>query len=87
MNCETANIGKTVESAVRQLEDIRLLRDKGILQELPAQIREAAALREEYPGASLSELGELADPPVGRSGMNHRMRKIASLAQKVQKMQ
>ena len=87
VNCETANIGKTVESAVRQLEDIRLLRDKGILQELPAQIREAAALREEYPGASLSELGELADPPVGRSGMNHRMRKIASLAKKVQKMQ
>lgn len=87
VNCETANIGKTVESAARQLEDIRLLRDKGILQELPAQIREAAALREEYPGASLSELGELADPPVGRSGMNHRMRKIASLAQKVQKMQ
>ncbi len=87
VNCETANIGKTVESASRQLEDIRVLRDGGILQDLPPQIREAAALREEHPGASLSELGELADPPVGRSGMNHRMRKIASLAQKIQQMQ
>ena len=82
VNCETANIGKTVESAVRQAEDIRLLRESGILEKLPVQLREAAALREAHPGASLSELGELADPPVGRSGMNHRMRKIASLAQK-----
>lgn len=82
VNCETANIGKTVESAVRQAEDIRILRESGVLDNLPVQIREAAALREAHPGASLSELGELADPPVSRSGMNHRMRKIASLAQK-----
>ncbi|MDO5132403.1 MAG: DNA-binding protein WhiA, partial [Eubacteriales bacterium] len=82
VNCETANIGKTVESAARQREDIRLLRERGILQTLPAQLQEAAALREEYPGASLSELGKLTDPPVGRSGMNHRMRKLSALAQK-----
>ena len=87
VNCETANIGKTVESAVRQLEDIRILRESGILRDLPAQLRQAADLREEHPGASLSELGELADPPVGRSGMNHRMRKLASLAQKIQQTQ
>lgn len=83
VNCETANIGKTVESAARQQEDIRLLRERGILQTLPAQLRQAAALREENPEASLTELGELADPPVGRSGMNHRMRKLSSLAEKV----
>ena len=82
VNCETANIGKTVESAGRQLEDIRFLTENGILQKLPAQLREAASLRTEHPGASLSELGMLADPPVGRSGMNHRLRKLSTLAQK-----
>ena len=82
VNCETANIGKTVESAGRQLEDIRFLRENGILQSLPASLREAADLRTEHSGASLSELGALAKPPVGRSGMNHRLRKLSALAQK-----
>lgn len=82
VNCETANIGKTVESAGRQLEDIRFLRENGILQSLPAPLREAAELRTEHSGASLSELGALAKPPVGRSGMNHRLRKLSALAQK-----
>lgn len=82
VNCETANIGKTVESAGRQLEDIRFLNENGILQSLPAPLREAAELRTEHPGASLSELGALAKPPVGRSGMNHRLRKLSALAQK-----
>lgn len=82
VNCETANIGKTIESAVRQMEDIRLLRESGILQTLPLQLREAAELRENNPGASLSELGAIAVPPVGRSGMNHRLRKITALARK-----
>lgn len=82
VNCEAANIGRTVVSAGRQLEDIRFLREKGILETLQEQLKEAAALREEYPGASLSELGELTDPPVGRSGMNHRLRKLSAIAQK-----
>ena len=82
VNCETANIGKTVQSAGRQMEDIRLLRERGILQALPAQLREAAELREEHPGESLSELGKHAVPPVGRSGMNHRLRKLSALAEK-----
>ena len=82
VNCETANIGKTVESAGRQLEDIRFLRENGILESLPAPLREAADLRTEHSGASLSELGALAKPPVGRSGMNHRLRKLSALAQK-----
>lgn len=82
VNCETANIGKTVKSAGRQMEDIRYLREKGILQTLPVPLREAADLRTEHPGASLTELGELAKPPVGRSGMNHRLRKLSALAQK-----
>ena len=82
VNCETANIGKTIESAARQMEEIRLLRESGILQTLPPQLREAANLRENNPGASLTELGALAVPPVSRSGMNHRLRKIAVLARK-----
>lgn len=82
VNCETANIGRTVESAARQLEDIRYLRGHGLLQAQPAQLCEAADLREQHPGASLSELGALAKPPVGRSGMNHRMRKLSALAQR-----
>lgn len=82
VNCETANIGKTVESAGRQLEEILFLEESGTLQTLPALLREAAALRTRHPGASLSELGALANPPVGRSGMNHRLRKLSSLAQK-----
>ena len=82
VNCETANISKTVESAGRQLEEISYLRDCGILQTLPAPLLEAAELRETHPGASLTELGELAVPPVGRSGMNHRMRKLSALARK-----
>ena len=83
VNCETANIGKTVESAGRQLEDIRFLEECGVLETLPASLREAAALRTGHPGASLSELGTLAIPPVGRSGMNHRLRKLSATAQKV----
>lgn len=82
VNCEAANIGKTVVSAGHQLEDIRLLREKGILRTLPAQLQEAASLREEHPGASLAELGELSEPPVGRSGMNHRFRKLSVIARK-----
>jgi hypothetical protein len=65
-----------------KLEEIRFLEKSGILQNLPALLREAAALRTQHPGASLSELGALANPPVGRSGMNHRLRKLSSLAQK-----
>ena len=83
VNCETANIGKTVVSAGRQLEDIRFLQENGVLETLPDLLREAAGLRTENPGASLSELGALALPPVGRSGMNHRLRKLSALAQKV----
>lgn len=82
VNCETANIGKTVESAARQIEEIRYLRGSGILQTLPAPLREAADLREKHPGASLPELGALAVPPVGRSGMNHRLRRLSALAEK-----
>ncbi|MEW6698382.1 MAG: DNA-binding protein WhiA [Bacillota bacterium] len=83
VNCETANLNKTVGAAVRQLENIKYLADTLGLQKLPRPLREAAELRLQHPDASLKELGELWDPPVGKSGVNHRMRKLERLAEKV----
>ncbi|AEG61804.1 DNA-binding protein WhiA [Desulforamulus ruminis] len=83
VNCETANLNKTVNAAVRQLDNIQYLADTIGLEKLPRSLREAAELRLQYPDASLKELGELWDPPVGKSGVNHRMRKLERLAEKV----
>ncbi|MCR5452374.1 MAG: DNA-binding protein WhiA [Lachnospiraceae bacterium] len=83
VNCETANISKTVSAAYRQLEDIKLLEEKGVLKELPVNLKEAAQLRIDNPDLSLGELAELCDPPVGKSGMNHRFRKLALEADKL----
>ena len=83
VNCETANLNKTVNAAVRQLENIKYLAETIGLDKLPKALREAAEYRLEYPDASLKELGELWDPPVGKSGVNHRMRKIERMAEKL----
>lgn len=80
VNCETANIGKTVNAAVRQIADITFIRDSIGLDELPQSLREIALVRLEYPEASLKELGEYLDPPVGKSGVNHRLRKLSQMA-------
>lgn len=84
VNCETANITKTVNAAHRQIEDILFLRDHYGLQKLPPALREMAQVRLEYPDAPLKELGEQLEPPVGKSGVNHRLRKLSELAEKVQ---
>ncbi len=83
VNCETANISKTINAAVRQAEDIRLIRDTIGLDRLSPALREMALVRLEYPDASLRELGELLEPPVGRSGVNHRLRKLGEIADKL----
>lgn len=80
VNCETANINKTVNAAVKQVEDILYIRDTAGLDSLPENLEEAALLRLEYPQASLKELGALLSTPVGKSGINHRLRKICSIA-------
>lgn len=80
VNCETANIAKTVSAAVRQLEDITYIRDTKGLDYLPRQLREIAELRLAAPDAPLKDLGERLDPPVGKSGVNHRLRKIGEIA-------
>lgn len=83
VNCETANISKTVNAAVKQLEDIEYIRDKAGLDSLPDNLRAVALLRLENPDAPLKELGTLLSPPVGKSGVNHRLRKISEIAEQL----
>ena len=83
VNCETANISKTVNAAVKQIADIELIRDTDGLDSLPLPLREMAMVRLEYPEAPLKDLGKYMDPPVGKSGINHRLRKIASVAEAI----
>lgn len=82
VNCETANITKTVNASSKQIEDILLIRDHYGFQNLPDNLREAAEIRLEYPDATLKELGQNLNPPVGKSGMNHRLRKLSEIADK-----
>jgi DNA-binding protein WhiA len=82
VNCETANIGKTVSAAARQIEDITRIKERGGFKRLPDYLRQTAELRLAYPDASLQELGELLRPPLGKSGVNHRLRKLSEMARK-----
>lgn len=84
LNCEMANITKTVTAANKQMADIQFLAGKIGLSALPENLREIALLRLEYPDATLSELGEMLNPPVGKSGVNHRLRKLGNLAKELQ---
>lgn len=81
VNCETANINKTVSAAVKQLGDITYIRDTVGLDYLPEALAEIARIRLEMPDATLKELGESLSPPVGKSGVNHRLRKISTIAE------
>ncbi len=84
VNCETANISKTVSAAVRQIEDIKLIEQKLGLDSLPVQLQEIAHVRLEYPDTPLGDLGQYLDPPIGKSGVNHRLKKLASIAKELQ---
>ena len=83
VNCEAANIQKTVQASTRQVEDIIYLRDYYGFSRLPDNLREMAEVRLAYPEAALKELGEYLSPPVGKSGVNHRLRKLSELAEKL----
>lgn len=83
VNCETANIGKVVGAACRQIEDIHRIEQEIGLDGLSPTLREMALLRLNYPDSSLAELGELCTPPIGKSGVNHRLRKLSELAKKL----
>lgn len=85
VNCETANLSKTVNAAVRQVESIKLIQREIGLARLPKNLRDIAELRLNYPDESLKELGEMLDPPVGKSGVNHRLRKIEKIADELRR--
>lgn len=83
VNCEAANINKTVNASVRQIRAIRFLYKNGGMDSLPDNLKEAARLRLENPDMPLESLGRLCDPPVGKSGMNHRLRRIVEAYEKL----
>ncbi|HCT63837.1 MAG TPA: DNA-binding protein WhiA [Lachnospiraceae bacterium] len=81
VNCETANLNKTITASVKQVEDITFIMDKFGLSYLPKPLEEMAIARMDFPEASLKELGQMMEPPVGKSGVNHRLRKISDMAE------
>ncbi|MEY8267462.1 DNA-binding protein WhiA [Lachnospiraceae bacterium 64-25] len=83
VNCEAANITKTVNAAGKQIEDILLLQKNYGLSNLPDNLRQMAEARLEHPESSLQELGGYLNPPVGKSGVNHRLRKLSEIAEKI----
>lgn len=80
VNCETANINKTVSAAVKQIEDIKLIESQKGFHTLNEGLAEIAELRLQYPEATLKELGMMLNPQVGKSGVNHRLRKLSEIA-------
>ncbi|HBL05896.1 MULTISPECIES: DNA-binding protein WhiA [unclassified Clostridium] len=85
VNCETANLSKTVNAAVRQVESIKLIESEIGLDRLPKNLKEVAKLRLAFPDESLKELGAMLNPPVGKSGVNHRLRRIEKIADELRK--
>lgn len=83
VNCETANIDKTVSAAARQIEDIRYIQCNMGFGKLTDGLREIALLRLEYPEYPLQELGKLLSKPIGKSGVNHRLRKLSDIAKQM----
>ncbi|GFR38467.1 putative sporulation transcription regulator WhiA [Insulibacter thermoxylanivorax] len=83
VNCETANLNKTIGAAMRQIENIKLIDQEIGLENLPEKLREVAMVRLQHPDLNLKEVGELLKGNVSKSGVNHRLRKIDELANKV----
>lgn len=81
VNCEAANLERVVNAAVKQIQDIRYVIENVGLDQLPPALAEMARVRIENEDASLKELGEMLDPPVGKSGVNHRLRKLSAMAE------
>ena len=80
VNCETANLTKVVDASMGQMAAIRALEEAGELDKLPGKLRETALLRKENPEATLQELAAMLNPPITKSAINHRMRKLLELA-------
>ena len=81
VNCETANLNKTINASVEQIKAIEAIRKIGKFEELPVHLKEIASLRVENPDASLVELGKMLNKPIGKSGVNHRLKKLLEIAE------
>lgn len=81
VNCEAANLDKTVDASLVQIEAIRMLEERGMLEQLPEKLKETAILRRENPELTLTQLAAMCVPPVTKSALNHRLRKLMALAQ------
>lgn len=86
-NCDSANLDKTINASARQMENIRLIESVRGLASLPEKLQVAAELRLENPEASLIELSEMMVPPIGKSGINHRFKKLDEIAEKIRAAQ
>ena len=84
-NCDDANTSKVVEAAQEQIAAIRVLKEKGMLENLPGKLKQAAEAREAHPSSSLSELAGMMDPPITKPAMNHRLKKLMEMAKEAQK--
>lgn len=80
VNCETANLNKTIDAAVEQIKSIKLLKQKHMFSKLPENLKEIAELRIKHPDASYEELGKMLTKPIGKSGVSHRLNKIIQSA-------
>ena len=85
VNCETANLNKTINAAVKQIEDIKLIKKKNKFSSLPENLQEIADLRISNPDVSLVELGKMLSEPIGKSGVNHRLKKLSKIAEELRK--
>ena len=83
VNCETANLSKTVNAAVKQIDAINKLKESGKYNSLSENLKEIAELRIKYPEVSLIEFGKMLNPPIGKSGVNHRMKAILKLVEEL----
>lgn len=83
VNCETANLSKTVNAAVKQIEAINKIKRSGKYMDLSDNLKEVAEARLKYPDVSLVELGKMINPPIGKSGVNHRMKAIIKFAEEL----
>lgn len=85
VNCETANLNKIVNASVKQIEDIKFLKKMKKFDSMPDYLVEIAELRLENPEISLKELGQMLENPIGKSGVNHRLKKIQEYADEIRK--
>ena len=83
VNCETANLNKTINAAVKQIEDIKKLKKNKKFENLPENLKEVAKLRLENPDSTYEELGKMLSKPIGKSGVSHRLEKISKIANEI----